>query len=169
MQYKAQICLSLAALSALVLGLCIYLFERPADSVYLFTVFSFSPAHHFSLFGAIGQWLPSLVHTYAFILLTALAVGINTRVVLASAMFWLLIGWLFELGQNTSISIDLVEHLPVWFSSIPILENVGAYFQHGTYDPMDLLATLAGAVAAYATWQLMQKTGKDHETGKQAY
>ena len=158
MQYKAQICLSLAALSALVLGLCVYLFERPADSVYLFTVFSFSPAHHFSFSGFIGQWLPSLVHTYAFILLTALAVGINTRVVLASATFWLLISWLFELGQYPSFASEIVEHLPVWFSSIPLLENVSGYFRYGTFDPMDLFATLAGAVAAYTTWQLIQKS-----------
>lgn len=157
MQYKAQICLSLAALSALIVGFCIYLFERQADSVYLFTVFSFSPAHQFSFSGVIGQWLPSLVHTYAFILLTALAVGINTRVMLASAMFWLLTGWLFELGQYPSIAAELVEHIPAWFSGIPLLENVGAYFQHGTFDPMDLLATLVGAVAAYTTWQLIQK------------
>ena len=53
------------------LELWIYLFERPADSVYLFTVYPYSPDLHFSFFGVAGRWLPSLVHTYTFILLTA--------------------------------------------------------------------------------------------------
>ena len=157
MLYKTEIQQFLAALSALVLGLWIYLFERPADSVYLFTVYSYSPDLHFSVFGVVGQWLPSLVHTYAFILLTALAVGSNTRIIVTSAMFWVLIGWLFELGQYPSISVELVEHIPAWFSRIPLLENVGDYFQYGTFDPMDLLATLVGALAAYTTYQLIQK------------
>lgn len=163
MPNKAETYQLVAALSALLLGLLVYLFERPAESVYLFTVFSSSPIQHFDVFGIIGQWLPSLVHTYAFILLTVIAVGNGPRIIFASSLFWMGIGWLFEWGQHPAVSVLLVKHIPEWFSSIPLLQNSANYFQYGAFDPMDLLATLAGVLAAIKTYQLTQPKEYGHE------
>jgi hypothetical protein len=155
-----------AALSALLLGLLVYLFERPAESVYLFSIFSYSSTQHYDLFGIIGQWLPSIVHTYAFTLLTVIAVGNGRRIILTSSIFWVGIGWLFEWGQHPTVSAQLVKHIPEWFSGIPLLENSANYFQYGTFDPVDLLASLAGALAAWVTYQLTQNSECGHETVK---
>ena len=163
MPFKAETYQLIAALSALLLGLLVYLFERPAESVYMFAVFSYSATHHFDLFGIIGQWLPSFVHTYAFILLTVIVVGNGPRIIFISSLFWVGIGSLFEWGQHPTVSAQLVKHIPDWFSGIPLLENSVNYFQFGTFDPMDLLATLAGALAAYKTYQLTQNKESSYE------
>lgn len=166
MPCKAEIYQLTAALSALLVGLMVYLFERPAESVYLFAVLSYSPIQHYDLFGVIGQWLPSIVHTYAFILLSVIAVGNGPRIILRSSFFWVGIGWLFEFGQHPTISTKLATYIPEWFSWIPLLENGANYFQYGTFDPLDLLATLAGAFAAWTTYQMTRQKGCSNETEK---
>jgi len=40
---------------------------------------------------------------------------------------------------------------PGWFSNIPFIENVPAYFLQGTFDVLDLVSIAVGAVAAYLT------------------
>lgn len=154
-----------AALSALLAGLVVYLLARPAESVYLFSVFAVSSGfdgqgQHLALLGKVAQWLPSAIHAYAFILLTVLAVGNAPRVLFASSLFWVGIGWLFEWGQYPAVSAQLVAHLPEWFAGVPVLENIRDYFQYGTFDSLDLVATLVGALGAWATYQLttMQRT-----------
>ena len=162
---KANMFQLAAALFALLLGLLFYLLSRPADSIYLFTVFSYAPSQSFDFSGLIGQWIPSFIHTYAFILLTVIAIGNSPRVILVSSIFWVVVGWLFELGQHPSNSILIVEYIPEWFSGILILENTASYFLHGSFDTLDLLATVAGALAAWATYQITRQKECSHETG----
>jgi hypothetical protein len=166
MSCKAEIYQLAAALSALLLGLMVYLFERPADSIYLFALFSYSSTQHYDLLGIIGQSLPSIIHTYAFILLTVIAVGNGPRIIFTSSFLWVGIGWLFELGQHPTVSAQLIKHIPEWFSGIPLLVNSANYFQYGTFDPLDLLATLVGALAAWATYQMTRQKECNHETDK---
>ena len=163
---KAEIYQLSAALSALLLGLGIYLFERPAESAYLLTVLSYSPIQQYDLLGTIGQWIPSAVHTYAFILLTVIAIGSGPRMIFTCSLFWVGIGWLFEWGQHPVVSAQLIKHIPEWFSGIPLLENSADYFLYGTFDSLDLLATLAGALVAWATYQMTQKMEFGHESEK---
>jgi hypothetical protein len=160
---KADIYQLTAALSALLLGMLVYLFERPAESVYLFTLFPISPASHFNMFGLFGHWLPSLVHSYAFILLTVVAVGNHSKVIFYSCLFWMAIGWLFEWGQHPDIAIKLEANIQQWFPETPLLETTANYFQYGTFDPLDLLATFFGTVAAWATNQWSQNTASGNE------
>lgn len=164
MRCKAEIYQLAAALSAILVGLMVYLFERPAESIYFFALVSYSTIPNYGLLGVIGQWLPSLVHTYAFILLTVITVGNGSRVIFISSLFWMGIGWLFEVGQHPTISAQLIKNIPEWFSGIPLLENIANYFQYGTFDPLDLLATLAGAVAAGKTYQITRQRSCSHET-----
>jgi hypothetical protein len=164
MPCKATILQSAAALFALLVGLLFYILSRPADSVYLFTLFSYSPTHYSNLFGVVGEWLPSFIHTYAFILLTVLVVGSGPRVIIISSLFWVGIGWLFEWGQHTVVSVHLVTHMPEWFSTIPVLENSANYFLYGTFDPLDLAAVVVGALAAWLTHRLAQNCEFRHGT-----
>ena len=151
---KAEMRQLTAALSALLLGLAFYLLMRPAESVYLFSGLSVLPGHHLALLGKAGQWLPSAIHAYVFILLTVVAVGNGPRVIYASALLWLSIGWLFEWGQYPAVAEQVLEIIPEWFSQVPILENSRNYFQNGSFDYLDLLATFLGALAALLTYQL---------------
>ena len=67
------------AVLALLMGLAIYVLDRPAASAYFLTQWSAVTdsgeiqtgvtAHYF---GALGLYLPTFLHTYAFILLTRL-------------------------------------------------------------------------------------------------
>lgn len=156
---KAEKYQLVAALSALLAGLVVYLLARPAESVYLFSVFSVSSVfygqgQHLALLGKVGQWLPSAIHAYAFILLTVLAVGNGPRVLFASSLFWVAVGWLFEWGQYPAVSAQLLARLPEWFAELSVLENIRDYFQYGTFDSLDLVATLVGALGAWVTYQL---------------
>lgn len=140
-----------AALLALITGLLVYLSGRPPAHVYLFGGFSVDAIQNTLAIGATGQWLPSFIHPYLFILLTALAIGPGTGVLLANCLFWSSMGWLFELGQHPALSASLAARIPEWFSTIPLLENSSNFFVHGTFDPLDLVATAAGTLAAWAT------------------
>jgi hypothetical protein len=166
MPCKANIFQLAAALSALVLGLLVYLFSRSAESIYLFTAFSVFPTQQYDLFGVIGYWLPSFLHTYAFILLTVISIGNGPRIIITCSLFWVAIGCLFELGQHPTVSTLLVKYFPEWFSGIPLLENSANYFQYGTFDPLDLLATLTGALAAWATYKLTRQKDSSHAASK---
>lgn len=166
MPCKAETYQLAAALSALLLGLMVYLFDRPAESIYFFAVFSYSSTQHYDLLGILGQWLPSILHTYAFTLLTVIAVGNGPRIILISSLFWVGIGWLFEFGQHPTASAQFATYIPEWFSGIPLLENCANYFQYGTFDSLDLLATIIGAFAAWVTYQITRKKECSHETDK---
>ena len=59
-----------AAIAVLVVGVLIYLLDRPSSSVY-FVPDSWSMADRTPrIFGTIGRYLPTFAHTFAFILFT---------------------------------------------------------------------------------------------------
>ena len=83
---------ALLAIIALLSGIFVYLFVRPPASVYFVAGFlqplniTFAPGFWFA------EQLPSFLHTYAFILLTYVVVGIKSQsVILAYRAFWLLL------------------------------------------------------------------------------
>ena len=160
---KANILQFAAASVALLLGLLVYLLSRSAESVYLFSAFSYIPAQHYDFLGTIDLWLPSLIHTYAFILLTVIAIGNYPQAIRISSFFWVASGWFFELGQHPTASLLFVKYIPDWFYGIPVLENSANYFMHGTFDHFDLIATFIGALAAWATYRLIENNGHDNE------
>lgn len=147
--------LLVAAGAALLMGLTIYLLDRAPAHVY------FLSKMHWPLITASGPGrlagsLPSLLHVYAFILLSV-AVSPWPRRVVPICGFWWLVDTLFEVGQHPALAPHIVAALPAWFQHVPVLDNTGAYFLRGHFDPWDLAAVTAGTLAAYLTIYLTRR------------
>jgi hypothetical protein len=152
---KRQILIGVAAL---LVGTFFYLIERPPDQTYFISI---SPINISlrdtvpTLPAFIANSLPSFVHIFSFILITAGMVCCYKRGYLMICSSWFLVNAAFELGQKyESWSLKVI---PDWFAGIPFLENSGNYFRFGTFDILDLGAIGLGGVAAY--FALLQ-TGK---------
>jgi len=132
---------------SLTVGLVVYLVDRPADGAYFLyrtsTAFSLDDALPGLLFGRLGGNLPTFIHVFSFSLLTAGLLGCERRGCQIVILSWLLVDCAFELGQK------FVRISPNMFDGVPVLENTGNFFVNGTFDPLDLAAAMAGAVAAY--------------------
>lgn len=138
-------------LAALALGGLLYLLDRPADRTYFIPRLladAVQPSGELGLFGALGQQLPTFLHTFALCLLTAALLRVGWRGALGICGAWLATDALFEIGQQPNLAEWLVRHLPDWFRFIPVLDNTAAYFLQGRFDPADLLSIVAGAVLA---------------------
>ena len=140
-----------AALIALCVGTAVYLFDRQADHVYLMAPWMALGDHSRSIFGVLGNYLPTFTHVYVFILLTAALVASSLRSALVICLFWLVIDIAFELGQLTAVARQISAFIPAWFGAIPVLENTSRYFLSGTFDVLDVISIAAGALAAYLT------------------
>jgi hypothetical protein len=135
---------------ALLLGSLVYLISRSPDHTY----FVFKSPIDISLskylpdfFGPVGNSLPSFLHVFSFILITAGTVSCRKRGCLAICLSWFLVDCGFEFGQQFSAWSSKI--VPDWFAGIPFLENTGDYFRQGTFDPLDLGAIAMGAVLSY--------------------
>jgi hypothetical protein len=84
---------------------------------------------------------------FSFILLTAGMLSCGKMGFRVICLSWLLIDSAFELGQK--YLKQPIKNLPDWFDGIPLLEAIKSYFIHGTFDIIDLLSIVLGAVAAY--------------------
>jgi hypothetical protein len=140
-----------AGLAALMLGMLVYIATRSGQQVFFL---QYLPAVHSGSHAGIGDMLyalPSLLHIYAFILLTAAVVSSNAHQLRLICMFWLVTEVMFEIGQQHDVAVAIVEHLPALFYGSATLETVPNYFLHGTFDPLDIIGLLLGTLAAYVT------------------
>ncbi len=153
---------SVAAAIALTIGVVVYLVDRRADSVY-FVTHSILPAGEIDAsFGVLGNHLPTFVHIYAFILLTAVLTASTRAHALAISLVWLAIDSLFEFAQMPDMAQGIAGAVPDWFAGIPFLENTSAYFLAGTFDVLDLYSIAAGALAAYVTILISNRRTLNH-------
>jgi len=137
------------AMIALLAGLAYYWAIRPAGStVFLSLLPAFAPEYSSTLFTRWSGWLPTFIHVFAFALLTYLALG--RRHALFACLLWGVINALFEFGQ--ALPAETVEWMPELF-------NLRTYFSHGIFDPLDLVACVTGA---WAAWALI-RSGETHE------
>ena len=140
----------LIGLAALLVGVMVYLVDRPLDGTYFTSKINSAISLNYSLpplFGRLGNILPAFVHVFSFALLTTGIFACRKRGCIVACLFWLTVDSGFELGQKFGIwSSSLV---PDWFAGIPILENTRNYFAVGTFDLMDLAAIVMGSLAAY--------------------
>ena len=140
----------LIGLSVLLLGTLIYLTDRPPDQTYfVYKSFVNISLHNTlpNLFGFIGNSLPSFIHAFSFILITAGLLHCQKRGCLIICACWFLTDVIFELGQKLkALSSTMV---PDWFSGILFLENSKNYFLSGTFDFNDLIAIAFGTILAY--------------------
>jgi hypothetical protein len=124
---------------ALVLGALIYVAVRPEGSSYLSKIFSFPVAE--SIHVPFINNLPSFFHVLGFSLLTLAVLG-GRKYVLVNCLTWLTVNLLFEVGQHAHIQHFLVNN-----TVLPKL--LETYFQHGTFDVLDITFCSFGALAAY--------------------
>jgi hypothetical protein len=142
-------CLSLA------LGLLVYLTDRRSGTAWLIASTGvFGPQH---LFGDVGQWLPSFVHPFAFSLLTAAVLAPTAQARLAACAAWAGVNLLFEAGQHRALSGPLSHLLLGPLAGWPGSHMLARYFVQGRFDPGDLAAVLAGALAAAAVLHLLPR------------
>jgi len=148
----------LIGLSVLFLGTLVYIVDRPLDQTYfVYKSFANISLHNIlpNLFGFIGNSLPSFIHAFSFILITAGLFQCQKKGCLIICACWFLTDVIFELGQKfKALSSTIV---PDWFSGILFLENSKNYFLSGTFDFNDLAAIAVGTISAYLVLSATQK------------
>ena len=151
-------------ISGLGLGTMIYLLDRPAELVY------FMPDNHtfftgyMTVFGGLGQHLPTFLHPFSFSLITAGILACRSTLCTALiGLSWFVIDLVFELGQAASASATLIEYIPAWFDQIIVLENTANYLHYGTYDPKDVISIAIGSLVAFLINHYLNREGCTHE------
>lgn len=144
---KTQI---LIGVIGLLVGLLIYLINRPPDQTYFvynspinISLYTLMPA----AFTFIGNSLTEFIHVFSLILLTAGLIFCKKKGYLIICLSWFLIDCAFEIGQKYSTWSSRI--IPDWFAGIPFLENTKNYFLKGTFDFIDLAAIVLGTLTAY--------------------
>ncbi len=156
--------LAAAGCLALSIGILVYLVDRNASQAALIpTIAAFVG---YSLFGALGQWLPSFVHPFAFSLFTvaALRPGAAPRYVACAA--WCAVNVGFEVGQHPSFKSQWAQALRTSASDWVMTRSVLNYFLHGTFDSGDVVAAILGALAAAALLQFVDRSMEIHRVSQ---
>lgn len=148
---RASMAQAVLAVMALCVGFGVYWFDRQPHSIYVLSTWTVEGNGAAALFGSVGNYLPTFVHVYAFILLTAAVISPAPRQGVGICVLWAVIDSAFELAQIDVIAQAIAAHVPAWFKGVPFLENTAAYFLRGTFDILDLVSIAAGALAAYLT------------------
>ena len=140
----------LIGVAVLVIGTFFYLVGRPPEQTYFVSITPVNISLYGTvpnLFGVVGDSLPSFVHVFSFILITAGMICCHRRGYLIICLCWFLVECAFELGQK--FDAWCLGVMPDWFAGIPFLENIENYFLQGTFDVVDVIAILAGTSMAY--------------------
>jgi hypothetical protein len=138
--------IAVAAAMALALGAGVYVTNRDPAHVALMPQAFALPGHPW--LGAMGAWLPSFMHAFAFSLLCAASSIRRMRPAYEVCAFWGALDSLFECGQHPMLAARIDRWLASAAGDNLALRAVGRYFVRGTFDTRDLLAGLAGALAA---------------------
>jgi len=162
MDRRSTVLQGAAAIGALAVGVLVYLLDRQPTSIYFIPDWITLANNLNPIFGEIGNYLPTFIHVFVFILLTAIIVAPSPAWIIPLCVAWFAVDSLFELAQITPIDQWIAGNVPDWFTGIPFLENTSAYFIAGTFDFLDLLSIAAGTVAAYLTIRISQNRRKQH-------
>ena len=147
---KINITLILIGIASLLIGTLVYLIYRPPNQTYFVSHLGIDISFYNTLpnvFGLIGNILPSFIHTFSFILITAGLISCSKKNYRIICFCWLLVDSAFELGQKFNSLIPRI--IPNWFSGVPFLENTERYFLMGTFDVFDLVAIIFAGVLSY--------------------
>lgn len=139
--------------AAFALGLVLYLTDRGGSQVLLSPALVAPTGRN--VFGALGQWLPSFVHTFSFSLFTAAALPPSAAPRYGACIAWGAVNVAFEIGQHPLVSASLAELLHGSLRAVPLSQPLARYFVDGTFDAGDIAAALVGALAASAVLQLV--------------
>lgn len=153
--HKVELLWFILGIMALMFGTLVYITERNPDAVYFLSA-NLSLFHaKLEIFGWHGDYLPTLLHSFALVVITAAAIGKHKVSAITITLMWMLTEMLFELAQIKFISNIITTYIPNWFEALPVLENAYSYFQYGSFNGIDLISIVIGSVAAYV---LIQKT-----------
>jgi hypothetical protein len=153
----------LVAIGSLVLavGLLVYMTDRDATHAVLFPTIAALDTG--PMFGVLGPWLPSLVHTFAFSLFTAAALPLRSMWRYGACAAWCAVNVAFEMGQHPKVNAPLAEALQGSFGPTLLTRPLANYFLRGTFDGGDIVAAIVGAIAAAAVLRLMDRSWEtDH-------
>lgn len=147
--------LNATGLLALALGALVYLADRDPARVMALPAFAALAAG--PLFGTVGGWLPSLVHPFAFSLFSAAAWPGVRRPAYGACAFWWAVDIAFEAVQQPHWRTSLALALPSGPDGFAPLDWMVRYARQGRFDPADLLAITAGALAAAGVLRLVHQ------------
>jgi hypothetical protein len=140
---------------ALGLGVAVYVLDRSSGQTYFLPDALSLHSGHSSVFGKLGDHLPTFLHVFAFCLISSGILNGTRRGMLMICLFWLFIDAAFEIGQHPSVSKIIIPMIPDFFFDIPVLDNTANYFAQGRFDPVDLLSIFLGAACAYLLMRYM--------------
>jgi len=126
--------------AVLVLGLFYYVFLREPGALYGISASNYLGSNMKYQSQAFVLSLPSFLHVAAFVCITYAIAGPGKAALLAATGGWFAVDSLFELAQYGPFAYWIAEHVPAWFDTIPVLENIRRHFMFGTFDPSDLAA-----------------------------
>ena len=140
----------LIGVAVLLIGLLVYLVDRPPDQTYFVynssinvSLYNILP----NLFGLIGNNLPAFIHVFSFILITAGLLSCGKKethhhlLELAHRRLFLRVG--------PKIQHVILQNYPDWFEKIPFLEKSKNYFLQRTFDFFDLAAITPADLIGY--------------------
>jgi hypothetical protein len=128
--------------------LVIYLSDRPAGHAVVLPAslhWSGGPS-----LGVVGWWLPSLLHPFAFALLTAAAARPSAASTIGACAGWWGVNVVFEVAQHPRLSAPIAAWLDSRFDGAWPAQRVADYLVRGTFDVGDLVAASLGALLAAA-------------------
>ena len=140
---------------AFAVGLLVYLTDRDASKAALIPTVAWLAGSN--VFGALGGWLPSFVHTFAFSLFTAAVLPQRSVPRYGACIAWFAVNLAFEVGQHRLVSVRLAEVLQGGLGGMPLTRPLASYFANGTFDHGDIVAALLGALAAGAVLRLTHR------------
>lgn len=147
------------ALTALFVGLLLYLIDRPAGSAWLVPAVPLLPA--MNSFGSAGLWLPSFVHPFGFSLLTALVLPACARWRYGACLGWFVVNAVFEFGQLPRVAAWLATSTDSVLGHSAFTEPLIRYFMQGSFGIDDLAAAAAGALCAALALRQTGAIGQD--------
>ena len=135
-----------AAIFALAVGVAVYLTDRGGDAWFVPEPLA-SDLNRWTIFGAAGGSLPTLVHTAAFAVLIAIALDLRRNGALLVCLAWMFVEVLLELLQIGAIGARIAGALP----QAMLVDPIAGYLRSGTFSLGDLgAAALGGVIAAAA-------------------
>lgn len=150
-----------AACAVLAVGVLVYLLDRSTSGAWLIPEWWSLVYDGPPVFGRLGQHLPTFIHVYAFILITASLLAPWKHAPVVACATWVALDCVFELAQLDVIAVQIAARVPAWFAKWPLLDNIAAYFITGRFDLYDLYSIALGAIAAYLTIRFATRHGED--------
>lgn len=148
--------------TALLLAIAVYCLARiyPPDLLSPFQSTAPKLAEQTALFGS----APSFFYTLAICLIFSTCAVTRSSAIL-HCITWLGLALLLEISQHQL----LAQPLTLWLMDTQyasVREMIGPYWERGVFDPLDLIATIAGALAALTVLACFPTVPKDESSGR---